>query len=129
VENAYDKERQVVEIEMKQHAIMEQKEELEEKDNGMREPLKVKNMDLYVTPQSQPMKIQEQDLQQKEHPSNKAEEKSKIDKVINMICALFATVKLKRIWKQHPLFLKFIGFLTKKRKKTDDIFFLSYKTP
>ncbi|MCI66297.1 hypothetical protein A2U01_0087555, partial [Trifolium medium] len=51
------------------------------------------------------MDIQEQDLRQKEHPSNKAKEKAEIDKVIDTICALFATVKLKRIWKQHPLFL------------------------
>ncbi|MCI11336.1 hypothetical protein A2U01_0032436, partial [Trifolium medium] len=91
VENAFAMERQLVEIEMTQHAIMEQ-EEFKEKDNGMRGPLQVKNMDLYVTPQSQPMKIQEEDLKQKEHPSNKAEEKAEIDKVIDMICALFATV-------------------------------------
>ncbi|MCI50586.1 hypothetical protein A2U01_0071830, partial [Trifolium medium] len=65
-------------------------------------------MDLCRTPESQPMDIEEQGLQQKEHPSNKAKEKAEIDKVIDMICAMFATVKLKRIWKQHPLFLKFM---------------------
>jgi hypothetical protein len=82
--------------------------------------------DFYREVEPQPIKIQEQ---QKEQPSNKAEEKSEIDKVIEMICALFATVNLKRIWKQHPLFLKFMVFLPNKRKKTDDIFHLSYKTP
>ncbi|MCI91516.1 hypothetical protein A2U01_0112810, partial [Trifolium medium] len=40
VGNAYDVEKQMVEIGIKQQAIVEQ-EELEEKDNGMREPLKV----------------------------------------------------------------------------------------
>ncbi len=128
VEKAYDVERQLVEIKMKQHAIMEQ-EEFKDKEDGMREPFKVKNMDLYVTSQFQPMKFLEQDLQYKEHPSNKAKEKSEIDKVIDMICALFAMAILKRIWKQHPLFLKFMGVLTIKRKKTVDIFHLSYKTP
>jgi hypothetical protein len=112
VENAYAMEKQLVEIETDQ-----------------RDASSVRDEDFYKGAEPQPMKSQEQDLQQKEQPSNKAEEKAEIDKVIDMICALFATVKLKRVWKQYPLFLKFLGFLTKKRKKTDDIFHLSYKTP
>jgi hypothetical protein len=117
-------------MKMQQHVVVEKEEKfLEEKNNGMNEPSKVRNVDLYGILESQPMKIQEQDLQQREHPSNKAEEKSEIDIVIYMICALLATIKLKRLWKQYHLFLKFIVFLTKKRRKTDDIFFLSYKTP
>jgi mRNA-degrading endonuclease YafQ of YafQ-DinJ toxin-antitoxin module len=63
------------------------------------------------------MDIKEQDLMQKKDFSNKAEEKSEIDKVIDMICALFATIQLKRIWKQHPLFLKFMVFLPNKIKR------------
>jgi hypothetical protein len=125
-----DQETQLVEMKMQQHVVVEKEEKfLEEKNNGMNEPSKVRNVDLYGILESQPMKIQEQDLQQREHPSNKAEEKSEIDIVIYMICALLATIKLKRLWKQYHLFLKFIVFLTKKRRKTDDIFFLSYKTP
>ncbi|PNX70118.1 hypothetical protein L195_g057107 [Trifolium pratense] len=85
----------------------------------------VRDENFYWGAEPQPRKIQEQDFQQKEYPSDKAEEKVEIDKVIDIICALFANIKLERIWKQHPLFLKFMGFLTKKRKKTDDIFLSS----
>ncbi|KAK2368778.1 hypothetical protein QL285_081950 [Trifolium repens] len=106
-----------------------QEKQLVEIETDQRNASSVRDEDFYKGAESQPMKFQEQDIQQKEQPSNKAEEKSEIDKVIDMICALFATVKLKRVWKQYPLFLKFLGFLTKKRKKTDDIFHLSYKTP
>jgi hypothetical protein len=74
-------ERQLVEMERKLHAIVGQ---VEEDNNGI---------DLYGTPESQSMKIQEQDLQQREYLNNKAEEKLEIDKVIYMICALFATIQ------------------------------------
>jgi hypothetical protein len=109
VENAYTMEKQLVEIETDQ-----------------RDASSVRDEDFYKGAEPQPMKSQEQ---QKEQPSNKAEEKAEIDKVIDMICALFATVKLKRTWKQHPLFLKFMVFLSNQRKKTDEIFHISYKTP
>jgi hypothetical protein len=104
----------------------DQEEHLVEIETDQRNASSVRDEEFYKGAELQPIKIQEQ---QKEQPSNKAEEKAEIDKVIDMICALFATVKLKRVWKQYPLFLKFLGFLTKKRKKTDDIFHLSYKTP
>ncbi|KAK2436690.1 hypothetical protein QL285_021663 [Trifolium repens] len=107
----------------------DQEEQLVEIETDQRDTSSVRDEDFYKGAEPQPMKIQEQDLQQKGQPSNKAEDKAEIDKVIEMICALFATVKLKRIWKQHPLFLKFMVFLPNKRKKTDDIFHLSYKTP
>jgi hypothetical protein len=107
----------------------DQEKQLVEIETDQRDASSVRDEDFYKGAEPQPMKSQEQDLQQKEQPSNKAEEKAEIDKVIDMICALFATVKLKRVWKQYPLFLKFLGFLTKKRKKKDDIFHLSYKTP
>ncbi|PNX75530.1 hypothetical protein L195_g031467 [Trifolium pratense] len=112
-----DQEKLLVKIEMDRH------------DEEAMKTSNVRDENFYRGAEPQPKKILEQDLQQKEHPSNKAEEKAEIDKVIDIICALFATVELKRIWKQHPLFLKFMGFLTNKRKKTDDIFHLSYKTP
>ncbi|KAK2375058.1 hypothetical protein QL285_075975 [Trifolium repens] len=107
----------------------DQEKQLVEIETDQRNASSVRDEDFYKGAEPQTMKSQEQDPQQKEQPSNKAEEKAEIDKVIDMICALFATVKLKRVWKQYPLFLKFLGFLTKKRRKTDDIFHLSYKTP
>ncbi|MCI35347.1 hypothetical protein A2U01_0056568 [Trifolium medium] len=95
----------------------------------MKETSNVQNGDFYRGVEPQPMKMQEQDLQQREPPSNKAEEKAEIDIVIDMICALFATIKLKRIWRKHHLFLKFMVFLTNKRRKKDDIFFVTAQGP
>ncbi|KAK2414862.1 hypothetical protein QL285_037401 [Trifolium repens] len=118
-----------VEMEMQQHAIVGKEENfLEENSNGMKEPSKVTNVDLSGTPDSQTITIQEKDLLQRKDISNKADAKTKIDKVIDMICALFATIKLNRIWKQHFLFLKFMEFLPNKRKK-DDMLFLTYMPP
>jgi hypothetical protein len=65
----------------------------------MKETSSVQDDDFYRGAEPQPMDIKEQDLMQKKDFSNKAEEKSEIDKVIDMICALFATIQLKRIWK------------------------------
>ncbi|KAK2443495.1 hypothetical protein QL285_014594 [Trifolium repens] len=71
----------------------------------------------------------EKDLLQRNDISNKADAKTEIDKVIDMMCALFATIKLKRIWKPHSLFLKFMEFLPNKQNKKDDMFFLTYMPP
>jgi hypothetical protein len=71
----------------------------------------------------------EKDLLQRNDISNKVDAKTEIDKVIDMMCALFATIKLKRIWKQHSLFLKFMEFLPNKQNKKDDMFFLTYMPP
>jgi hypothetical protein len=129
VEKAIECEK-LVEMEMQQHAVVGKEENfLQEKSNGMKEPSKVRNVDLYGTPESQPTTIQEKDLLQRNDISNKADAKTEIDKVIDMICALFATIKLKRIWKQHSLFLKFMEFLPNKQKKKDDMFFLTYMPP
>lgn len=49
-----------------------------------------------------------------------------IDKVLNAIYALFFTIKLKKIWRKHHQYLKFIKILPNKRKKKDDVFFVSY---
>jgi hypothetical protein len=129
-----DGEAETVELPKSEEEVQEkdkenEKKPLDEIEDTIRETSNVQNKDLYGEADSQPMEIKEHDLQHAKYYSNKAEEKSEIDKVIDMICALFATVKLKRIWKEYPLFLKFLGFLTKKRKKTDEIFHLSYKTP
>ncbi|KAK2368618.1 hypothetical protein QL285_081802 [Trifolium repens] len=83
----------------------DQEEQLVEIETDQRDASSVRDEDLYRGTEPQPIKIQEQ---QKEQPSNKAEEKAEIDKVIDMICALFATVKLKRIWKQHPDHCRFV---------------------
>ncbi|KAK2397656.1 hypothetical protein QL285_059211 [Trifolium repens] len=72
-------------------------EQLVEIETDQRNASSVRDEDFYKGPEPQPMKSQEQDLQQKEQLSIKAEERAEIDKVIDMICALFATVKLKRV--------------------------------
>jgi hypothetical protein len=129
VEKAVECEK-LVEMEMQQHVVVGKEENfLQEKSNGMKEPSKVRNVDLYGTPESQPTTIQEKDLLQRNDISNKADAKTEIDKVIDMICALFATIKLKRIWKQHSLFLKFMEFLPNRQKKNDDMFSLTYMPP
>jgi hypothetical protein len=61
--------------------------------------------------------------------SNKAGKKEEIDEVLDAIYALFIVVHLKMIWKQHHLLLKFMEFLSNKRKKKDDVFFVSYMPP
>ncbi|MCI25558.1 hypothetical protein A2U01_0046749, partial [Trifolium medium] len=86
-----DQEKLLVKIEMDWRDVIE-------KDDAKKETSNVRDEDFYRGAEPQPMQIQEQDLQQKKYPSNKAEEKSESDKVIDMICALFATIKLKRIW-------------------------------
>jgi hypothetical protein len=104
VENAYEVEKQLVEIERKHHAIVGQ---AKEKNNGI---------DLYETSKAQSMKIQGQDLMQKENPSNKVSEKSIIDKVINMICALFATIEVHGVMETTSYVMKFMGFFAKSTK-------------
>ena len=61
--------------------------------------------------------------------SNKAGKKEEIDEVLDAIYALFIVVHLKMIWKQHHLLIKFMEFLPNKRKKKDDMFFVSYMPP
>ncbi|CAL5202776.1 unnamed protein product [Lathyrus oleraceus] len=75
--------------------------------------------------------VQLQDLQKKNSPtpSNKADKRGEIDKVLDEIYALFKTIKLKIIWKKNLQFLKMMEFLPNKRKKKDDVFFLSYIPP
>ena len=65
--------------------------------------------------------IQKQNLQRKCIPKNyfnsKADERQEINKVLDVIYALFTIIKLKIIWMHHHLYLKFITFLPNKRKK------------
>ncbi|MCI55924.1 hypothetical protein A2U01_0077175, partial [Trifolium medium] len=64
-----DQEKLLVEIEMHRRDVIE-------KEEAMKETLNVRNGDFYKAAEPQPMKIQDEDLQQREHPSNRAEEKS-----------------------------------------------------
>lgn len=55
--------------------------------------------------------IQQENLRQKSIPKNyfnKADERQEIDKVLDVIYALFTKIKLKIIWKQHHQYLKFM---------------------
>jgi hypothetical protein len=61
--------------------------------------------------------------------SNKEGKKEEIDEVLDAIYALFINLHLRRVWKQHHLLLKFMEFLPNKRKKKDDVFFVSYMPP
>ncbi|PNX60475.1 hypothetical protein L195_g060199 [Trifolium pratense] len=61
--------------------------------------------------------------------SNKVEKKDEIDKVLDAIYALFINFHLKKLWKKHHLYLKFMEILSNKMKKKDDVFFVSYMPP
>lgn len=74
--------------------------------------------------------IQQENLQQNNFPksycSNKEYGREEIDKVLDAIYALFVTIKLVKIWKQHHKYLKFMGVVPNKMKKNDGVFFVSY---
>ncbi|KAK2365816.1 hypothetical protein QL285_079272 [Trifolium repens] len=57
------------------------------------------------------------------------ENKAAIDRVIDEICALFNKKELGRIWTPQHLYLKFMEFLPNQRKKTDDVFSVSFWPP
>ncbi|CAJ2637505.1 unnamed protein product [Trifolium pratense] len=61
--------------------------------------------------------------------SNKVEKKYEIDEVLDAIYALFINFHLKKLWRKHHLYLKFMEFLPNKMKKKDDVFFVSYMPP
>ncbi|XP_045818815.1 centrosomal protein of 128 kDa-like [Trifolium pratense] len=61
--------------------------------------------------------------------SNKVEKREEIDEVLDAIYALFINFHLKKLWKKHHLYLKFMEFLPNKMKKKDDVFFVSYMPP
>ncbi|WJX77461.1 hypothetical protein P8452_60769 [Trifolium repens] len=61
--------------------------------------------------------------------NKKKEKKEEIDEVLDAIYALFINFHLKKIWKKHHLYLKFMEFLPNKMKKKDDVFFVSYMPP
>ncbi|KAK2458176.1 hypothetical protein QL285_005367 [Trifolium repens] len=59
----------------------------------------------------------------------KKENKAEIDRVIDEICALFNKKELGRIWTPQYLYLKFMEFLSNRRKKTDDVISVSFWPP
>jgi hypothetical protein len=61
--------------------------------------------------------------------SSKVVKREEIDEVLDAIYALFINSHLKKIWKKHHLYLKFMEFLPNKMKKKDDVFFVSYMPP
>ncbi|PNX63296.1 resistance protein, partial [Trifolium pratense] len=67
----------------------------------------------------------EMSIEQRKEMENKAE----IDRVIDEICALFNKKELGRIWTPQHLYLKFMEFLPNRRKKTDDVFSVSFWPP
>lgn len=69
---------------------------------------------------------QQKNVQQKNvlenYFSNKADGTEVINNILDAIYALLATIKLRKIWKQHHQYLKCMGFLPNKRKNKYDVF-------
>lgn len=67
------------------------------------------------------VEIKQENRHQKHYPesyfSNKVERIEEIDKVLNVIYTLLATIKLKKIWMQHHQYLKYIGVLSNKERR------------
>ncbi|CAJ2639329.1 unnamed protein product [Trifolium pratense] len=103
----------LVEMEINQHAIGEE-QKLKNKKNGMR---RVNHVDLYVAFESQPMVFKERNqLQFFFHSSLRWESANSKSLVVGR-------------WEQLLLYAKFMEFLTNKRKKKDDVLFLSFRPP
>ncbi|MCI86442.1 resistance protein, partial [Trifolium medium] len=62
-------------------------------------------------------------------PKKEMENKAEIDRVIDEICPLFNNKELGRTWTPQYLYLKFIEFLPNRRKKTEDVLFVSFWPP
>ncbi|KAK2361819.1 hypothetical protein QL285_086932 [Trifolium repens] len=104
----------LVEMRIKRHVIWVEEEILKPKKNGIR---RVNHDDLYVTLESQLMELEEKDhLPKKHQPSSRLESTHSM--------SLFVGA-----WGHLILYAKFMEFLPNKRKKKDDVFFLSFKPP
>ncbi|MCI19142.1 resistance protein [Trifolium medium] len=57
------------------------------------------------------------------------ENKAKIDRVIDEICALFNKKEMGRIWTPQSMYLKFMEFLPNRRKMTEDVLSVSFWPP
>ncbi|KAK2388885.1 hypothetical protein QL285_062522 [Trifolium repens] len=104
----------LVEMRIKRHVIWVEEEILKPKKNGIR---RVNHDDLYVTLESQLMELEEKDhLPKKHQPSSRLESTHSM--------SLFVGA-----WGHLILYAKFMEFLPNKRKKKDDVFFLSFMPP
>ena len=104
----------LVEMRTKHHVIWVEEEILKPKKNGIR---RVNHDDLYVTLESQQMELEEKDhLPKKHQPSSRLESAHSMSLLVGA-------------WGHLILYAKFMKFLPNKRKKKDDVFFLSFKPP
>ncbi|KAK2384508.1 hypothetical protein QL285_071848 [Trifolium repens] len=104
----------LVEMRTKHHVIWVEEEILKPKKNGIR---RVNHDDLYVTLESQQMELEEKDhLPKKHQPSSRLE-------------SAHSTSLFVGVWGLLIPYVKFMEFLPNKRKKKDDVFFLSFKPP
>jgi len=68
-------------------------------------------------------------LLDKEVSCGRGEIKAEIDRVIDVIYALFNKKKLGRIWTPHQLYFKFMEFFPKQRNTKEDVLSVSYWPP
>ncbi|KAK2367042.1 hypothetical protein QL285_080361 [Trifolium repens] len=104
----------LIESEMEHCSIMVEEEDLKNKINGIR---RVNHFDIYVTFESQPMKLKEKNHLPKKHQSSPRWENAHS---ISLVAER---------WEHLLLYAKFMEFLPNKRKKKDDMFFLTYMPP
>ena len=104
----------LVEMVMEHHAIAIEQEKLKNKKSDIR---RVKHVDLYVIFESQPMEFKERN-----HLSKKYQSSPRWGSPYSKALVIGA-------WEHLILYVKFMDFLPNKRKKNDDMFFLTYMPP
>jgi hypothetical protein len=104
----------LVESEIEHCAIVVEEEDLKNKVNGTR---RVNHFDIYVTFESQPMELKERN-----HLPNKHQSSPRWESPYSKALVIGA-------WEHLILYAKFMDFLPNKRKKNDDMFFLTYMPP
>ncbi|PNX64406.1 hypothetical protein L195_g054002 [Trifolium pratense] len=117
MEKANESEKKLVEMEMKHHVIVVEEENSKNKNNAVKESSRVKNVNLYATCESQPMEIKKKRHLKNEHYSSLKWESA------------YSKSLVVGAWEHLILYVKFMEFLPNKRKKKDDVFFLSYMPP
>jgi hypothetical protein len=104
----------LVESEMEHCAIVIEEEDVKNKINSIR---RVNYFDIYVTFESQPMELKERNHLPKKHQSSSRWESP------------YSKALVIGAWEHVILYAKFMDFITNKRKKTDDVFLLSFRPP
>ena len=104
----------MVESEIEHCAIVVEEEDLKNKINGMR---RVNYFDIYVTLESQPMELKERNHLPNKHQSSPMWE------------IPYSKALVIGAWEHLILYAKFMDFLPNKRKKNDDMVFLTYMPP